>query len=68
MASVGARTYIWALRRSPQRRSRGRAPGGGQGKALPPWCWKLCSIWSSGGGAKFDSSDRFFFAVHVQML
>jgi len=31
-------------------------PVEGQG-AKPQWSWKLCSIWSSGGWAKFDTSD-----------
>ena len=35
IASAGALAYNEGLGRSPQRESRGRAPGGGQG-ALPP--------------------------------
>ena len=56
--------------------SGGKASSGGPGAEpqlgirglASPWSWKLCSIWSSGGGAKFDTSDRFVFAVHIEML
>ena len=50
---------------APQRESRGQSPRWGSG-TKPPWSWKFRSIWSSGGGAKFDNNDRFVFAFHIE--
>jgi len=36
------------------------SPVGVRGRSPPPWSWKLCSILSSGGGAKFDTSENKF--------
>ena len=62
MASAGTRAYIGVWGRSPQQEYRGQSPTWEVREAKPPWSWKLCSIWSFGGGAKFDTSDRFVFA------
>jgi len=45
----------------------GYAPSGESG-GKTPWSWKLCSIWSSGGGAKFDTRRRFVFTAQCTIV